>query len=347
MPIILNGPGGGGAAGYVYPSGCVENPVLSDANGKISIQWADPDEIMLNGVAISEWKGTVIVCKQGARPQSVDDGVVVCESTVKNQHKESPLVTDVGGIGYYYGFFPYTKDYVVNTDAANVVYYNGGLLEYSSWDEIAAAAADGSASTRWNVGDEKTITLTGVYAGDVIVQIAGFNHDPIWVGSGNAGITFISKNTVGELASSSAVWADSNWRKKVMLDIKSSLPEQVQKHVKNVRKEAQRSASYDSGVSVSSYEESVFIPSVTEVNLSKTAGSGNKPIIEGSAYPIFTGAESRRKYDLNGSLSEWWLRTAFPSATNYLCTCYINTKAGLDYAYPSSGQKGICFCFCI
>lgn len=25
----------------------------------------------------------------------------------------------------------------------------------------------------------------------------------------------------------------------------------------------------------------------------------------------------------------------------------INTKAGLNYAYPSSGQKGICFCFCI
>lgn len=285
MPIILNGPGGGGAAGYVYPSGCVENPVLSDANGKISIQWADPDEIMLNGVAISEWKGTVIVCKQGARPQSVDDGVVVCESTVKNQHKESPLVTDVGGIGYYYGFFPYTKDYVVNTDAANVVYYNGGLLEHSSWDKIAAAAADGSASVRWNVGDEKTIILSGAYNMELTLQIAGFNHDT--AGS----VTFRSKNSIGASKYRGSSYNVSNINYLLRGDFKNSLPEDLRSKLKS---------KYSSGVA---YE--IFLPSVSEVN-----GIGYRPnanssslTVEGAQYPLFANET------LRPGGSKWWTRS--------------------------------------
>lgn len=241
MPIFFNGPGGGGAAGYVYPSSCIENPILTDAGGKISIRWTDPDAVMLNGEALSEWEGTVIVCKQGSEPQSIDDGVIVCESGTKNQYKDSPLITDIGGLGYYYGIFPYTKDYVVNTDKANIVYYNGGSLEDSSWTKIASASADGSAPIRWNIGDKKTVLLSGDVNGVFEVQLADFAFYDKSDGSGKAGIVFtFTKNIIIASATYGQKFNDTTLQKANMLNdelekIKNSLPGELQTVIKEVK----------------------------------------------------------------------------------------------------------------
>lgn len=71
------------------------------------------------------------------------------------------------------------------------------LFKHYTWDEIAAFAADGTASERFSIGDEKPISFTelNVYGNPTgamattTAKIIGFSHDDKADGSGKAGIT--------------------------------------------------------------------------------------------------------------------------------------------------------------
>lgn len=56
------------------------------------------------------WKGTRVIRKEGAKPESVTDGVLVLDSTIRNQYSEEGFTDDVEkGIAYWYAFYPYTE----------------------------------------------------------------------------------------------------------------------------------------------------------------------------------------------------------------------------------------------
>lgn len=358
MPIFVHGSGGGGAAGYKYQSKDVAGLSYSrNADGSLTLNWSDPEDV---GPA-AEWKGTVVVCKEGEPPKSIDDGEVVCESAVKNQYRDIGLVLNIGGPGYYYGIFPYTKDGVVNTDEANVVYIpNAGYnvaLENASWSDIACISSQGIADQVWSVGDEKEIVLSGDYNGSITMQIAGFNHDNLASG-GKAGITFLSKQLLGaeqmnEKRTGYFWWGDSMMRNDRMPKIRGALPAGLQKVIKTIIKaSAGTKGQYESN-GVHTTEDDVFIPSLSEIfdsaALDKKCPSSQSLDTEfaksdGTKYQLFETDVDVKKNALSGGEAEWWTRSGCVySGTGFL---YIKKDAGI-YVKNHYASSGVCFGFCV
>ena len=363
MPLLFYGPGGGGGGnGYKYQSKDVSGLSYGrNADGSLTLSWSDPED----GGPAAEWKGAVVVCKEGAPPQSVDDGEIICESAVKNQYRDAGLILNVGGPGYYYGVFPYTKDYVVNVDAANVVYipnagYNAAL-ENASWADIAYISSQGIADQVWSVGDEKELVLSGDYNGSVTMQIAGFNHDNL-ASEGKAGITFLSKQLLGAgemniIQGGEYWWRDTTIRSDIMPQIKRAFPADLQKFIKTAIKTSSGYKDYNSSSNgVRATEDDVFIPSLSEVFDSaaidkkypfKTSNyySPEYAKINGAKYPIFETDADVKKSILTGGGARWWTRSGTYTAYGESFFC-IGADAGISVETYKTIQ-GICFGFCI
>lgn len=348
MPILTRFPGGGGATGYKYQSEGAGGITYSrDAGGALLLRWTDPADMVLDGRALAEWKGTLVVCKEGSPPQSVDDGTIVCDSTVRDQYRETGLPVDVGGPGYYYGVFPYTRDYVVNVDSANTVYVLSegydATLRSASWQDINYIVSRGEADQIWKVGDEIDVVLSGDYTGSITMQIAGFDHDDL-VEGGKAGITFLSKQLaiknvpMDPRSTNTSGWGGAHLRTVTVPKIRSSLPQTVKDVIKKVNK------SYTfggSGTRSAISEDDLFIPSCAEVG--KTHGS--LPDNEGAKYPIFVSDADLVKKDLYGNDGYWWLRSASKYDTS--CFGYVRASGGITYGTASSIGVDVCFGFCI
>lgn len=79
----------------------------SAGNTQVSLTWTDPGDETSGGQVVAEWEFTRIVRKVGSAPANQNDGVIVVDSTVKNQYLSEPFV-DTGltnGTTYYYGAF--------------------------------------------------------------------------------------------------------------------------------------------------------------------------------------------------------------------------------------------------
>ena len=108
MPIIANFLSGGNNSAAAL--GNVRNIQTVVASEKVYVQWTDPDDIVVSGVTISEWGGTLLIRKAGSAPTSRRDGTIVFDSKVRNAYSES-YFCDSGlsnGVTYYYKLFPYT-----------------------------------------------------------------------------------------------------------------------------------------------------------------------------------------------------------------------------------------------
>ncbi len=103
------GAGGSGGAGGVELAD-VADVTTESGNGKISINWTDPDDVTYQGAMLARWAGTTVVRKEGSAPTGRTDGTVVIDSTTRNAYASTPFV-DTGltnGTTYYYRFFPHT-----------------------------------------------------------------------------------------------------------------------------------------------------------------------------------------------------------------------------------------------
>lgn len=102
------------------PTGDVSSlKVTSQLNGRISLTWTDPDEIIVeDGVTLSTWASTKVVYKVGSYPASPEDGTLALNSTTRNAHQSNPLeVTGLtNGTTYYFALFPISSDGAVNTN---------------------------------------------------------------------------------------------------------------------------------------------------------------------------------------------------------------------------------------
>lgn len=79
----------------------------SAGNTQVSLTWTDPGDETSGGQVVAEWEFTRIVRKVGSAPANQNDGVIVVDSTEKNQYMSEPFV-DTGltnGTTYYYGAF--------------------------------------------------------------------------------------------------------------------------------------------------------------------------------------------------------------------------------------------------
>ena len=81
----------------------------------VDIKWTDPADISTTEPRASEWAGTIIIRKEDSSPRNIYDGVVVKDSTTRDQYASnafSDTNIEPNKI-YYYGIFPYdTEGYV-------------------------------------------------------------------------------------------------------------------------------------------------------------------------------------------------------------------------------------------
>lgn len=102
----------GGNGGSTFRVADVSGATVSSHKTTASLKWTDPSNVVLEGVTLAEWAGTLVVRKEGSAPSDKSDGVVVVDNTTKDAYS-STTFEDNGleyGKTYYYRFFPYTTD---------------------------------------------------------------------------------------------------------------------------------------------------------------------------------------------------------------------------------------------
>lgn len=164
-------------------------------------------------------------------------------------------------------------------------------LEQASWDYIARYSELGLASEMWDVGDEKTVTLS---TGEVItVVIYGFNHDDLSDGSGKASITFGMKDCLETKYAWDATeehyedYAASTVRSKLKNTVLLTLPEDLQAIIKPVTKYSYSKSTYnDTTPDLCTVNDALFLFSPNEVF---GGGTGTGTYI-GTQYEYFATA---------------------------------------------------------
>lgn len=186
-----------------------------------------------------------------------------------------------------------------------------------SWEEIIAACADGTYSTKYSVGDTKLLNLGS--EGFVAMQIAAFDADTLADGSGKAPISWISEQllktshrmnpsrvtnddgTYQEGTGGIGGWEKSEMRSYLIDTIKPLIPSSVSSAIKSVTK-TQPALSTSGSSFTQTTTDDVWIPSYSEMFTSSSL-----------YFPLFqnTAANRIKKTSGSTSASNWWLRSAY------------------------------------
>jgi len=218
-----------------------------------------------------------------------------------------------------------------------VTYYP--ILENNSWEAIAAASKEGLASSLWNVGDQKKITIEG---NDYFVDIIGFDHDtPSDVaayGRDRVGITFQLHGVYNQNYTlddgNNLSWPDTVMARSYLPGIRGRLETALQ----NVIVPVEKVYNIDGDTSSSN----LFILSINEAIQQSVIESYSIPNIcrYGDLYQYYIDDYTRANKD-----RIWWTRS-------------INTSGKYGYVIASSSEPyptgrdltnsaGVSFAFCV
>lgn len=103
------------------PVGNVANFTASVGDTKITLNWEDPTDLIVDDVTIATWSKTKIMRKVGSYPANENDGVLVIENGVRDQYKTTGYEDSglINGTQYYYMAFPVTDAGIVTVDTDN------------------------------------------------------------------------------------------------------------------------------------------------------------------------------------------------------------------------------------
>lgn len=347
---------GGGTKGY--PTADVSGIIIVPAGAlKIALRWTDPDDTVLDNVVLAAWESTVVVRKDGAVPENIKDGVVVVESTVRNQYQTEQYIDESGLEDmhtYYYRLFTKSTTGVIG-DGSPTVKMTAKLIDpilaNNTWEQIAEVAESGGASEVWDIGDEITVSISSEYFSKITLQIADFNHYDKADGTGKAGIVFVTKDLLTYPGGSSdprrlgvSFNTQSGGRGKGYLSsnigqcvngLFNSIDSNVTKYAKTVV------LSCDDGDNYTEVKGHIkcFTPSVKELG-------GGYGIDSSTQLPIFSDNASRKKKALTtSSYQKWWTRT-FAKTINMNEPYYVGSEGGFDTS-DEINAFFICFCFCV
>lgn len=217
-----------------------------------------------------------------------------------------------------------------------------------SWEEINTNITNGTYKKKYSVGDTKAMQLTtGEY---VLMQIAGFDHHDKADGSGKAGISWISVNTLktnyafnltqktysGNTSWNSGGWGLSDIRVILNNDIFATIPNNVKTHIKEV------SIQSDSGRidnAIKTTNDNLWLPCCEEIGfdtIGYIAGQGTK-------FELFNSNNDRKKQKINESnYSSYWLRSSYTDNDRF---CYIEPDGVGRYGNYSNRLMDIPLCF--
>lgn len=232
-------------------------------------------------------------------------------------------------------------------------------LDSLSWAEIAEIAKAGRAACVFNIGDEKTITLS---TGEKItLVILGFFHDTYYDSEYDEDtsytITFGMKNCLATRyqmnASNTNVggWESSKMRTSVMPTLLSQLPADLQSVIKSVYK---KTSAGNKSTTITTTNDKLFLLSGVEVNGTTATTYAD----EGEQYAYFKRNGGYVQYGNDGyypngikALSNgdggsygWWLRS--PSVTGTYAFRCVGSDGGVSYYYAGY-SCGVSFGFCV
>lgn len=246
-------------------------------------------------------------------------------------------------------------------------------LNNNNWSTISNISRQGLASHYWNVGDVKSVKITG-HVEDTYINgtwyafIIGFNHDTansitFQIGEtvsshkkiafcasnyADGGLTsgFIMKNSY----SNEGGWALSYMRTHVLYSflqaIESSLYNVLLATSRYTDNEGTTSVP-NSASSVSVTTEKMFLLSAYEVTKDTTISNPNEGAKQ-KQYSYYASGNPIRKYNYNdvSSVVTWWTRSPYvryPSNTNYFCNI-----GSVGVSTNECNQSfGITPCFCV
>ena len=283
-----------------------------------------------------------------------------------------PLATSsvVGGVKPVAKTDDMTQSVGVDSNGALFTVPGGGTIEYMTddevdalfastptpvsfatddWATIAAASENGSAQNVYNVGDEKTITLSTDE--QITLVILGFNHDDLSDGSGKAGITIGMKNLLATRYDMNSTninaggWDESQMRTSTMATLLSQLPSDLQSVIKQVNKKATAGSE---STSITTSADKLWLFAEVEVDGTTEEGYAS----EGEQYEYWqtvkdgTVAADRIKYLSNGSGSEdtWWLRS--PNVSSSINFRTISWQGSFN-SNNANVFNSVCFGFCV
>lgn len=160
--------GGGGVA-----LGPVTGLNVLEASEKIHLKWSDPENVVVDGVILAEWAGTLLVRKAGSMPANRRDGVLIVDNKVKDKYKTT-YFNDTGlsnGMVYYYKFFPYSKANVYTNHPNDEDTATPHAVAPSNVSGLDVTTLNGRVQLKWTDPNDTVsdgITLS-VWAGSKVV----------------------------------------------------------------------------------------------------------------------------------------------------------------------------------
>lgn len=207
-----------------------------------------------------------------------------------------------------------------------------------SWEEISNSISDGTYTSKYAIGDTKSVNL-GDDLGVVVMQIVAFDADNVTTG-GTSAITWVALNLLpdnkqmNQTATNQNGYSETTVMKAYVDGLKTHLPTEIKSMLVAVDK-----TSYDK-TSQSDKTDSleIWIPSAREI-YGGTSYEASGPIYTS----VFSSSTLRTKYKTSAtSASSWWLRTSY---TNDLSFRMVGSSGSITYTNANS-TTSICFGFC-
>ena len=349
--ILANSIAGGMSEGF--PPADVQIIEYITSDGTISVKWKDPDNTVVDGVTLATWAGTILIRNDNHYPNSLDDGVVVINSTTKNAYQNT-YFNDVGltnDHAYYYRFFPYSTEEVYN-DSSNLVFTKicGAIGEPvfadNTWEQINECIEKDNIPSTWQIGDKKSVKINNRY--DIDFQIWAFDHFDKADGSGKAKIVLGMTKSYREsqmnttAAQKKGGYKNSYMNNTTMNTMLNELPTDLRNVIKEVTIEYNKltyDSLYGNIAEILTMNAKIFIPCTTELGYPKSYGDF------GTKFPYFTSPSLRPMgFVGNSSNKEYWTRTCSSETGFYYIPTFSTTSF---YPVGQSESYYIIACICI
>lgn len=244
----------------------------------------------------------------------------------------------------------------------------GTPLNDMTWEQIRTISDAGKASTYFNVGDRKAVTLNGTVGslslnGTYYCYIIGIDHNSAIEGtnrihfqfgytaaSGGVHIAFIdggynnsytsgSYFNMNNAKSNSGGWANSQMRNTIIPTFKACMQSDLQAVLKTVTKYSDNTGgASDTASYVTATTDDIFLLSEWEVFGARSyANSAEQNYQAQYAYHSAGNSKLRYRHSSTDSTSNWWLRSVCNSSDTTFCLVSNSGIATRDFAYTSNG----------
>ncbi len=241
-------------------------------------------------------------------------------------------------------------------------------LENSSWIAIATAASNGTAKSKWKIGDTKTITLTT--GEEITVRIIGFDHDAANSITFEMADCLNTRYSMNSSNTDTGGWDASALRSTLNGAIFDTLPDDLKNVVRTVQKTATNG---QSTTSFNTSSDKLFLLALNEI-ISETGiddddfgwqnGIFTNDVVgayakEGTQYEWykknigdaipFSGIHNNDLSPLqkkrSGSNADWWYRSVVLGYSGYFW--YFYSDGVICNASYANGSCAVSFAFCV